>query len=197
MPSDAAVQPRGPGRPVNAAIDDQLLRATQDLLIEVGFERLTMDAVAQRCGASKATIYRRWPSKVELAVAAAAQLLTTTEVPDSGDLREDLISCGRAYLQPDGRSAELSASLLVSSRHDAELRQAAHEVLGDPHIALFRSVIVSAVERGAVSADVDVEAIVEVFPSIACQRAVTRGEALHEADVVRVVDAVLLPSLVL
>lgn len=186
---------RAPGRPVNAAIDDQLLRATQDLLIEVGFERLTMDAVAQRCGASKATIYRRWPGKIALAVAAAAQLLTTTRVPDTGDLREDLLACGRAYVQDDGRSAEVSASLLVASRHDADLRSAAHQMLGDPHVELFHAVISRAVERQVVSPDIDIDTVVEVFPSIACQRGVTLGIPLQEQDVVRIVDAVLMPAL--
>jgi AcrR family transcriptional regulator len=194
-PSGLAPGSRAPGRPVNAAIDDQLLRATQDLLIEVGYERLTMDAVAQRCGASKATIYRRWSSKTDLAVAAASHALTTTEVPDTGDLREDLLACGRAYIQSDGRSAELSATLIVASRHDADLRHAAHQVLGDPHVALFRTVILRAVEHGDVSAAVDVDTIVEVFPSIACQRGVTLGKPLDESDVARIVDAVLLPSL--
>ena len=56
-----------------------------------------MDAVARRFGASKATIYRRWPGKTALVVAAAAALFTPPEVPDTGDLREDLLACGRAY----------------------------------------------------------------------------------------------------
>ena len=194
-PPDRPEGARPPGRPVNAAIDDQLLEATQDLLVEVGFERLTMDAVAQRCGASKATIYRRWPSKTALAVAAASRLLTTTAVPDTGTLRADLLACGRAYLLSDGHAAEVSASLMVASRHDADLRHAAHEVLGDPHVELFRAVIRRAVDRGDVATTVDVDTVVEVFPSIACQRAVTQGRPLVDSDVVRIVDAVLLPAL--
>ena len=71
--------PRAPGRPSDPAIDAELLRAAQDLLIEEGFDRLTMDAVARRCGASKATIYRRWPSKTALVVAAAAALFVPPE----------------------------------------------------------------------------------------------------------------------
>jgi AcrR family transcriptional regulator len=79
---------RAPGRPFDASIEADLLHATQILLSEEGFERLTVDAVAKRCKASKATIYRRWPSKVALAVAATAALLPIPEVPNTGDLRE-------------------------------------------------------------------------------------------------------------
>ncbi len=113
---------RSPGRPLDAAIDEQLLRATQDLLVEEGFERLTMDAVARRCGASKATIYRRWPGKTALVVAAAAVLYRAPELPDTGDLRGDLLACGRAYVQSGGREAEVLASVVTASRHDAGLR---------------------------------------------------------------------------
>ena len=67
-----------------------------------------MDAVARRCGASKATIYRRWPRKTALVVAAAAAL-PAPELPDTGDLREDLLACGRAYVR-EGRNAQVLAA---------------------------------------------------------------------------------------
>jgi AcrR family transcriptional regulator len=186
---------RSPGRPVNAAIDEQLLRATQDLLIEEGFERLTMDAVARRCGASKATLYRRWPSKTALVVAAAAVLFVAPEVPDTGDLREDLLACGRAYVQREGRTAQVLAAILTASQHDTALRDAAHDALGAPYGELFESVLSRAVNRGSVPESTDVETLAEVFPAIAYQRVAARGLLLVEQDVVRVVDGVLLPAL--
>jgi AcrR family transcriptional regulator len=186
---------RSPGRPVNAAIDEQLLRATQDLLIEEGFERLTMDAVARRCAASKATIYRRWPSKTALVVAAAAALFVAPDVPDTGDLREDLLACGRAYVQREGRTAQVLAAVLTASQHDTALRDAAHDALGAPYGELFESVLSRAVNRGSVPESTDVETLAEVFPAIAYQRVAARGLLLVEEDVVRVVDGVLLPAL--
>jgi AcrR family transcriptional regulator len=186
---------RSPGRPVNAAIDDQLLRATQDLLVEEGFERLTMDAVARRCGASKATIYRRWPSKTTLVVAAAAALFTPPEVPDTGDLREDLLACGRAYVHREGRTAQVLAAVLTASQYDAALRDASREALGAPYGGLFQQVLARAVERGWARPTADVETLAEVFPAVAYQRVAARGLLLVEDDVVRVVDGVLLPAL--
>jgi AcrR family transcriptional regulator len=186
---------RSPGRPVNAAIDEELLQATQDLLIEQGFERLTVDAVAKRCGASKATIYRRWPNKTAMVVAAAVALFTTPEVPDTGDLREDLLACGRAYVQHGGRSAQVLANVLTASRHDAGLRDAAREALGTPYAGLFERVLSRAVDRGVLSTVVDVATLAEVFPAVAYQRTAAQGLLVGEDDVVRVIDAVLLPAL--
>jgi AcrR family transcriptional regulator len=91
------VQLLDPPRPCRLA--RPFLWATQDLLIKEGFERLSMDAVARQCRASKATIYRRRPSKTALVVAAAAALFTAPDVPDTGDLREDLPARGR-YAAP-------------------------------------------------------------------------------------------------
>ena len=190
-----APETRSPGRPVNAAIDEQLLGATQDLLIEEGFERLTMDAVARRCGASKATIYRRWPSKTALVVAAAAALFTAPDLPDTGDLRADLLACGRAYLHGEGRTAQVLAAVLTAAQHDTGLRDASRGALGAPYGGLFERVLTRAVDRGSVPETTDVETLAEVFPAIAYQRVAARGLRLVEDDVVRIVDGVLLPAL--
>lgn len=195
MLSAMAPQTRSPGRPINAAIDEQLLLATQELLIEEGFDRLTMDAVARRCGASKATIYRRWPGKTALVVAAAAALFVAPDVPDTGDLREDLLACGRAYVHREGRTAQVLAAVVTASQHDPGLREAARDTLGAPYGGLFESVLSRAVSRGSVPDDIDVEILAEVFPAIAYQRVAARGLLLVEQDVVRVVDGVLLPAL--
>jgi AcrR family transcriptional regulator len=186
---------RAPGRPLDATIDEQLLRVTQDLLIEEGFERLTMDAVARRCGASKATIYRRWPGKTALVVAAAAALFHAPEVPDTGDLREDLLACGRAYVERETRNAEVLASVISASRHDAGLREASRQALGAPYIGLFENVLSRAVDRGLIRPDVDVETLAQVFPAFAYQKVAARGLFVSEDDVQRVVDGVLLPAL--
>lgn len=186
---------RAPGRPLNAAIDEELLRATQDLLIQEGFERLTVDAVARRCGASKATIYRRWSSKTNLVVAAAAALFQAPDTPDSGDLRQDLLDCGRAYLQRDGRSAQVLASVLTASRHDPALREASQQALGAPYSGLFERVLSRAVSGGLVNQDRDIATIARVFPAMAYEQVSAQGRLVDGDDVQRIVDAVLIPAL--
>ncbi|MEX5717349.1 TetR/AcrR family transcriptional regulator [Geodermatophilus maliterrae] len=165
------------------------------LLIEEGFERLTMDAVAKRCGASKATIYRRWPGKTALVVAAAAALFGAPEVPDTGDLREDLLASARAYVQQEGRNAQVLASVVSVSRHDAGLREASRRALGAPYGGLFERGLSRAVDRGLVREDVDVEILAQVFPAFAYQKVAAPGLLVGEDDVLRVVDGVLLPAL--
>lgn len=186
---------RSPGRPLNAAIDEQLLRATQDILIEDGFERLSMDAVAKRCGASKATIYRRWPSKTALVVAAAAALFQAPEPPDTGTVRGDLLECGRAYVQTGGRNAEVLASVISASRHDLALREASRLALGEPYRDLFKNVLTRALERGLIRPGLDLETLSQVFPAIAYQKVAAQGLRVGDDDVYRVVDNVLLPAL--
>lgn len=85
-----AISRRPPGRPRDARADDAILEAALDTLIEVGYERLIVERVAERAGVAKATVYRRWPSKQELVVAALESLHAPLQTPDSGDIRADL-----------------------------------------------------------------------------------------------------------
>lgn len=77
-----------------AALEDALLQATWDELTESGYANLTMDRVAERAGTSKAVIYRRWPKRVELVIAAYRRHVGSIRdaIPDTGNLREDLLA---------------------------------------------------------------------------------------------------------
>ncbi len=67
-----------------------------------------------------------------LVVAAAAALFPIPEIPDTGDLREDLLACARAYMHDDGREQAVLVSLLTAARYDSALRAAAHAAVGSP-----------------------------------------------------------------
>ncbi len=148
-----------------------------------------------RCGASKATIYRRWSGKTALVIAAAAALFQAPELPDTGDLREDLLACGHAYVQTGGRTAEVLASVINASRHDAGLRAASRDTIAAPYGQLFERVLSRAVERELLRSDLDVETLAQVFPAFAYHRVAAEGLLVGEDDVVRVIDKVLLPAL--
>ena len=180
---------------MNPAIDEQILSATQDLLIEEGFERLTMDEVARRCGASKATIYRRWPGKIALVVAASAVLLRPPPVPDTGSLREDLLDCGRAYMQQEGRTVQVLENVTDATRHDPELRKAFRNAIGSPYAGLFETVLARAADRGLMPPDLDLDMLARVFPAMAYQQLAAQPRSITESDVRRVTDAILLPAL--
>ncbi|MFF1569790.1 TetR/AcrR family transcriptional regulator [Streptomyces sp. NPDC058293] len=88
MQPDGAV--RGPGRPREERVSGAVLDAVVDLVTEQGIGAVTMDAVASRAGVSKPAIYRRWPTKQDLIIAAAETRIGILVVPDLGDFRAEL-----------------------------------------------------------------------------------------------------------
>ncbi len=109
------------GRPLDATRDAAILEATANLLSEVGWDRLTMRAVADRAGVSLATIYRRWDTKTELALAAFDSVMATL-VDDSLESISDLMI----------RRADLIPSVLALQRAEPGLREVIRERFIDP-----------------------------------------------------------------
>jgi len=143
------------GRPRSEEAHQAILNATLDLLVEVGFSALTVEGVASRAGVGKATIYRRWPSKLPLVVEAFGQLPGFEDV-DTGDLAEDLKRMLRGYLKAF-HSTPLSAvlpSLAGERTHNPELSQLFDPVSRGRSQPLLRA-FERAAERGEVSADLD------------------------------------------
>src|SRR5215475_466986 len=100
------------GRPRDPALEAAILDATQDLLIEHGFAATTVEAVARAAGTGKAAVYRRWPAKIDLVVAAVQALQSPPSVPDTGTLRGDLLACADHFVQADRRPALVLAGVL-------------------------------------------------------------------------------------
>ncbi len=145
------------GRPRSGEAHQAILAATLDLLVEVGFSALTVEGVATRAGVGKATIYRRWPSKLPLVVEAFGQLPGFDAV-DTGALSSDLKKMLRAYLQVFNQTALATVlpSLAGERTHNPELVHLFRPVSRKrrkPLIECFER----AVERGEVSPELDVE----------------------------------------
>ena len=183
------------GRPRSATAHAALLRATRELLIEVGYDRLTMDAVAARAGASKNTIYRRWANKAELVVAAIADARRAPPTPDLGSLRQDLLACAQAFVAVDDDSERLLSGLLTEMARNDMLRVAARQALGAPYAQLFLDVLTRAVVRGLVDPATDIATVAQIFPAFALHRVVVEGYPVDEELAVRIVDGVLCPVL--
>lgn len=81
---------QGPGRPRDARIDEAVLHATADLLLEIGYARLTWAKVAERAGTTRPALYRRWPSLDHLVHEAAFPAALAAPVPTTGSRREDV-----------------------------------------------------------------------------------------------------------
>ena len=145
------------GRPRSEEAHRAILEATLELLVEVGFSAMTVEGIASRAGVGKATIYRRWPSKLPLVVEAYGRLPGFDEA-DTGDLAEDLKKMLRGYLQAFNASP-LSAvlpSLAGERAHNPELEGLFEPVSKDRRQPLIRA-LERAVDRGDVPPDVDLE----------------------------------------
>src|SRR5690606_26037649 len=118
-----------PGRPPDAALDAAILQATLALLAETGYERLSVEAVARRAGTAKTSVYRRWPTKEALVLAALRAYLDRPASAGSrragGSLRADLLGHARqlAALLTRERAAVV-AGLLLAMRTSPDLAAA-------------------------------------------------------------------------
>jgi AcrR family transcriptional regulator len=164
MPKPAAVRTSKPGRPRSVESERSILDAATSLLLERGFQGLTLDRVATRARAGKATIYRRWPTKEHLLVAVASRWPGLQAV-DRGNALEEL--------------CDLHAQLLLGL-HSPELR------------GLFSALATARLHDGALASVLDPlleqrrEPVREVL-----RRAVARGELPPEADIEAGLDALL------
>ena len=145
------------GRPRSEEAHKAILDATLELLVEVGFSGLTVEGVAQRAGVGKATIYRRWPSKLPLVVEAFSQLPALEEI-DSGDLVEDLIAMLRSYLQIVNQTplATVLPSLAGERAHNPELSKLFDPVMKERRQPLIRA-LERAIARGELAPGLDVD----------------------------------------
>ena len=188
------------GRKRDHSRDAALLDATLEVLAEVGAAGLTMDLVAARAGAGKATIYRRWPSKTELVIDAVAhmkrQQVDIEHLPDTGTLRGDLLGLFKPQSIEDGeRKLKVMTGLASLLAEDQALADAANAAVvqpwADAHLALMRR----AVERGEASAAADLGTLSQVVPSMAAYRTLVQRKPIDLAFLVAMVDGVIVPAL--
>ena len=155
----------GPTRSTEA--DDAILTATVEIFAEVGLEGLTVEGVAARAGVGKATIYRRYPGKVELVVAAARCFTHVRQAPpDTGSTRGDLAALVDGLISmltttPLGRALPI---LVAARTRVPELDIAYSEIVAEKR-ARSTTVIRRGIERGDLRADVDPEIVVDCFVS--------------------------------
>ncbi len=188
-----------PGRKRDHSKDRQILDAALDVLAETGYDGMTIDAVAARAQAGKATLYRRWPSKDELVIdAVACMKATDTDIdrlPDTGTLRGDLLAMIRPHSIEDAeRRLKVMAGLVSMLSRAPELAQTANQAIVEPRTEANRVLIRRAVDRGEIPADCDVEALALIIPSMAAYRVLMLHLPVEREFLVSLVDHVLLPA---
>jgi AcrR family transcriptional regulator len=179
------------GRPRSGEAHRAILDATLELLQEAGFSALTVEGVASRAGVGKATIYRRWPSKLPLVVEAFGQLPAFEDV-DSGALAGDLKEMLSRYLR-DFISTPLATvypSLAAERAHNPELGQVLDPVLRSRRRPLVAA-LQRAVARGEVPASVDLDLAADLIVGPIAVRLFFRGMKIHPDMVDPIVDLAL------
>ena len=173
-----------------------MLAVTLQLLQEHGYDRLTVDAVAAAARASKATVYRRWPSKAELVLAAFIEGVRQVAVPpETGTLRGDLLHLGNVISQQSYDQAGIIRAVLVEvSRHQALYDALQHQFL-DQRKALIQGVMRDAVLRGEIDAAAISDELWDLLPGYLIFRAIMPNRPPTEHTVEALVDEVIIPSL--
>ena len=185
-----------PGR--SAVREAAICQATIELLTESSYEAVSMDAVAARAKASKATIYRRWSNKEQLVLHALRQFYSAGPgvVPDTGSLREDLIGQLVGQMQ-DARifAANTAAvtALVHAAANDSAFAAELRELLRGRQYDVFATMLGRAHARGELSRPVDVHLVFEVAQAQFCARSGMESGPVDLEYISHVVDDVLMP----
>jgi AcrR family transcriptional regulator len=185
---------RAPGRPRSEASHQAIIRATLELLLEVGYGPLTMEAVRTRAGVGKATIYRRWSSKEQLVGDAIVSLHEEFDVPDTGSLRGDYHAIAQMVRNSAARSgaSRLAPRLLGEAVNDPELHAIFYKNLVLPRRQALGGLLRRAMERGEIRDDVDLDLLIDLFAGPAVYRLlITAGDISKMFDVDQQLDVLL------
>jgi AcrR family transcriptional regulator len=185
---------RRPGRPRSEQAEQAIIEATLDLFAEKGFEGVCVDLVAARAGVGKATIYRRWPNKEELLLAAFGSLKSPFPEPKGVSVRDDLLAMVEVMCadKADPRKARRYALLLGEGEKYPRLVARYKETVVEPRRDVMRAVIRRGVETGELRRDTDVEiAMLQLTGAIMAQEKSQAG-TLDRDFAARLVDGLLL-----
>ncbi|MEV7197889.1 TetR/AcrR family transcriptional regulator [Streptomyces sp. NPDC093510] len=177
------------GRPRSATADAAILEATRQGLVELGWSRLTLGAVATRAGVAKTTLYRRWAGKSELVVDAVAELFDELELPDRGSLAADIEGVVLQFAVLLGRPETKTALMAVvaESTTDEPLRDRIRASIVDRQKRLVLAGRERAQARGELPAEPDAlsashtaDLIFDVIAGAVVHRALVSAEPVDE-----------------
>ena len=186
---------RPPGRPRNAEADKAILDATMALLGEGGYAGLTIDGVAARAGVGRPTIYRRWPNKAALVIAALSRSTGLAPAPDTGSVEADLLAVQdhQVKLMNSQGFRRITPGLVADLTQDQELS----DIYLGQYIAPRRQSVWDALQRGIERGEIDADPendfafISDLLTGPLFYKALVRGERLDDKDAERTVTVVL------
>jgi AcrR family transcriptional regulator len=180
-----------------AALETAIIDATLTELSDVGYARLSVERVAERAGASKASLYRRWPSKVELVMDAVYHLLPDpASPPDTGSLRGDLLAVMRAVAeQLAGPAGQALGGVLSDALGDPDMARRVRSYARGTSQAGMREIVRRAVARGEVDPAAVTERRLETGHALLRHHFITRGVPIPDHVIVEIADEVMIPLL--
>lgn len=192
-PREEQEEPRRPGRPRSEQADHAIIKAALDLFAECGPAALCIEQVAARAGVGKATIYRRWPGKEDLLIAAFASLKSPLPEPRGESAREDLIAMldVMANDADDPRYARQFALLHGEGERYPRLVKRYKEQVVEPRRELIRSVLRRGVATGELRADTDIEIAMLTLTGAVMARGKHDRTSAEPGFATRVVDELL------
>jgi len=185
--------PRRKGRPRDAGADERILAAAAELILKHGYDNMTVDEVAATAKAGKATVYRRWAGKEDLAFAALEQLYGRRfPIPDTGSVVGDLRSAytqGLEFASTDAGRAYMRMSISESLRDEriAALYIGAHQA----QEAAARQIFERGIARGELRPDFRIDLAVSTFGGLLALNAVVGGDVPSAGDAEDLIDLLM------
>lgn len=190
-----ADRPRGPGRPRNAERHAAILSAARELILEVGYSGVTLDAVAKRSGASRTTLYQWWGHRAPLVEEAIFSDYGEWPVPDSGGFEGDLAELVEEIVTEMSRPhvARALPALTAEFQADPDLKAGLRARYGDPMTQRWREVFRHAIERGELPPDANAEAALQL--TVGAVLTMTQSKVLPRKKLMSYLQSVLVHGL--
>lgn len=174
-----------------ASVVNSVLKATGEELNTAGYAALRVEDVAERAGVNKTTIYRRWPTKDELVIDALRHVYEEQQfIPDTGDLREDMLQYIRHLIKQVKNPIPRGALVTLHNCSDPAITPIARELLGRARDVRVQ-IVKRGIERGELPAAVDPEIISDLFSAPILRRLLTFGESVKPRYIEYVIDTVI------
>jgi AcrR family transcriptional regulator len=195
-PAHSSSGARRRGRPRSEKSTKAILAAAGELLLEHGLDAVSMDAIAEQAGVSKATIYRWWPTKETLAIDALYEDWAAAYpiAPDTGSLRDDLLGIFLPWVDRIATRpyARVFGALLTRARTDDSFARELDQRLVQPRRNRARPIFERAIARGELPENTDIELALDLLYGPVYHRFLQGHLPLTPAFVEAVIDAVLL-----
>jgi len=180
------------GRPRNPEIDRAVLDSTLEVLSRAGYGRLSLEEVAREAGTTKPAIYRRWPGRQRLVLAALAERLGSVQGPDTGCTLCDLDDCLKLFVGAFRRlPPDVLGPLFASCADDPELRDAFMATLFEPPREAVRQTLNRAQRKGRLRDDIDLELVLDLIGSFVHYRAFFGHAPTSDLEIEAAVEVLL------